>query len=146
MTLADVWLLQQKKLEDTFPDLRFKVDKKADSKYKPVSAASVCAKVTRDIAVKEWKFSENENVDMGPVRNWGSGYPAGGYSINVMRKFVIGSNWLRTAMNMFLMIDPVTKRFLRKNIDPVFGFPNIVRNSWSTASGLLEKCAVKVKW
>ncbi|ODN00494.1 39S ribosomal protein L39, mitochondrial, partial [Orchesella cincta] len=106
----------QKKLEVTFPDLRFKVDKKADAKYKPVSAASVCAKVTRDVALKKWKFPESENL--GSSSGWGSGYPG----------------------------DPVTKRFLRKNIDPVFGFPNIVRNSWSTASELLEKCAVKIKW
>ena len=63
-------------MEDTFPDLRFKVDKKADSKYKPVSAASVCAKVTRDIALKEWKFPDNDNVQMERV-GWGSGYPAG---------------------------------------------------------------------
>lgn len=45
-----------------------------------------------------------------------------------------------------IWLDPVTKRFLRKNIDPVFGFPNIVRNSWSTAFDLLEKGAVKIKW
>jgi len=28
----------------------------------------------------------------------------------------------------------------------VFGFPNIVRDSWSTASELLETRAVKIKW
>jgi ribonuclease H2 subunit A len=53
-----------------------------------------------------------------PDDGWGSGYPG----------------------------DEVTKRFLRKNIDPVFGFPNIVRDSWSTASELLETRAVKIKW
>ncbi|CAL8089164.1 unnamed protein product [Orchesella dallaii] len=67
----------QKKLELTFPDLRFKVDKKADSKYKPVSAASVCAKVTRDVALKKWKFPDAENIDLGLAKGWGSGYPGG---------------------------------------------------------------------
>jgi len=105
----------QKKLELIFPDLQFKVDKKADAKYKTVSAASICAKVARDQAVKEWLFPGK--VEFGES-GWGSGYPA----------------------------DPVTKAFLRKNIDPVFGFPNIVRNSWSTAEQLLKTSAVKVKW
>lgn len=42
--------------------------------------------------------------------------------------------------------DPVTKRFLRKNIDPVFGFPNVTRDCWSTAADLLKTEAVPVKW
>jgi ribonuclease H2 subunit A len=63
-------------LEGIFPDLKFKVDKKADSKYKPVSAASVCAKVARDHALKDWTFPEGSNVTVGP-KGWGSGYPAG---------------------------------------------------------------------
>jgi len=49
-------------------------------------------------------------------------------------------------MHMILLIDAVTKRFLRANIDPVFGFPTIVRDSWSTASDLLDQKAVAVKW
>ncbi|OXA44133.1 Ribonuclease H2 subunit A [Folsomia candida] len=103
----------QAKLEQLFPELKFKVDKKADSKYKPVSAASVCAKVMRDEALKKWTFGDNCNVKVAQ-NGWGS--------------------------------DEVTKKFLRANIDPVFGFPNIVRDSWSTASDLLEKRAVKIKW
>ncbi|CAG7824841.1 unnamed protein product [Allacma fusca] len=107
----------QKKLEEVFPELKFKVDKKADSKYKPVSAASVFAKVARDSALANWKFPAGIDVFVGN-KGWGSGYPG----------------------------DDVTKTFLRKNIDPIFGFPNIVRDSWSTASALLEKRASKVKW
>lgn len=42
--------------------------------------------------------------------------------------------------------DPVTKKFLSENLDPVFGFPQIVRFSWSTADKILkEKCA-PVEW
>jgi len=107
----------QKKLEGIFPELQFKVDKKADSKYKTVSAASVCAKVARDHALKDWQYPDNAKIVL-EKSGWGSGYPA----------------------------DPVTKAFLRKNIDPVFGFPNIVRNSWSTAQELLKSNAVKIKW
>lgn len=37
--------------------------------------------------------------------------------------------------------DEVTKTFLKENIDKVFGFPRIVRFSWSTAEKLLEEYA-----
>ncbi|KAL6091351.1 hypothetical protein STEG23_030272, partial [Scotinomys teguina] len=35
--------------------------------------------------------------------------------------------------------DPKTKAWLRKHVDPVFGFPQFVRFSWSTAQAILEK-------
>ena len=40
--------------------------------------------------------------------------------------------------------DPVTKRFLADNCDPVFGFPTLVRHSWSTATKLIEENAYRV--
>lgn len=49
--------------------------KKADSLYPIVSAASICAKVTRDYAVKHWVFSEK--IEMTEDQTWGSGYPGG---------------------------------------------------------------------
>jgi len=42
--------------------------------------------------------------------------------------------------------DPVTKKFLRENLDPVFGFPSIVRFSWKTAESLLEEKCVHVEF
>ena len=42
--------------------------------------------------------------------------------------------------------DPDTKAWLQEHIDPVFGFPSIVRFSWSTASKILETGAVPVQW
>lgn len=38
--------------------------------------------------------------------------------------------------------DPVTKAFLSDHIEPVFGYPRIVRFSWSTAEKALENRAV----
>merc|ERR1712080_696498 len=51
-------------------------------------------------------------------KEWGSGYPG----------------------------DAVTKKFLRENIDPVFGFPSIVRFSWKTAESLLDEKAVQMEF
>ena len=42
--------------------------------------------------------------------------------------------------------DPVTKKFLRDNLDPIFGFPSIVRFSWKTAETLLEEKGVHVEF
>jgi ribonuclease H2 subunit A len=53
----------QAKLQGMFPSARVTVTKKADSKFPIVSAASVCAKVTRDTC-------------LGREEVWGSGYPS----------------------------------------------------------------------
>ncbi|KAK9882368.1 hypothetical protein WA026_020893 [Henosepilachna vigintioctopunctata] len=42
--------------------------------------------------------------------------------------------------------DPVTKKFLADNVDVVFGFPQLVRFSWSTASNILKDEAYHVEW
>ncbi|VDI32089.1 ribonuclease H2 subunit A [Mytilus galloprovincialis] len=105
----------QEKLKGIFPSIDITVAKKADSLYPIVSAASICAKVTRDKAVKKWKFQEEINTE---DLQYGSGYPA----------------------------DPNTKSFLANNMDYVFGFPQFVRFSWSTAAIILEKDAAPVKW
>uniref|UniRef100_A0A8D8YZG3 Ribonuclease n=1 Tax=Cacopsylla melanoneura TaxID=428564 RepID=A0A8D8YZG3_9HEMI len=102
----------KKKLSEIFPELNITVASKADALFPVVGAASICAKVSRDLALKLWKF--NEGIE---VETWGSGYPG----------------------------DPVTKRFLSENIDPVFGFPQLVRFSWSTASKILKEKAVLVE-
>ncbi|MCL4125564.1 UNVERIFIED_CONTAM: hypothetical protein GTU68_021526 [Idotea baltica] len=52
------------------------------------------------------------------VDSWGSGYPG----------------------------DSVTKNFLINSLDPVFGFPALVRFSWSTAEKIAEDKCVQVKW
>ncbi|KAI4487446.1 hypothetical protein M0804_005595 [Polistes exclamans] len=103
----------QSRLEEIFPELDIVVAKKADSIYPIVSAASICAKVCRDHAIRAWQFREGSNES-----EYGSGYPN----------------------------DPVTKKWLLANIDSVFGFPQIVRFSWSTAERILESNALTVEW
>ncbi|XP_074037155.1 ribonuclease H2 subunit A [Leptinotarsa decemlineata] len=102
-------------LKGLFPEYNITVAKKADSTYPIVSAASICAKVARDHALKVWKFKEGLDLTH---EHFGSGYPG----------------------------DPVTKKFLAENCDPVFGFPQLVRFSWSTAEKILEEKSYQVEW
>ncbi|XP_064416802.1 ribonuclease H2 subunit A [Latimeria chalumnae] len=105
----------QEKLKQRFPELEVTVKAKADSLFPIVSAASICAKVARDHAVKSWKFVE----DLGDINlEYGSGYPN----------------------------DPKTKEWLAKYLDPVFGYPQFVRFSWSTAQTILDSKAAPVHW
>lgn len=46
----------------------------------------------------------------------------------------------------FFPPDPKTKEWLTRCLDPVFGYPQFVRFSWSTAQILLESKAVPVHW
>lgn len=104
----------QARLKDIFPDIeKIVVAKKADSTYPIVSAASICAKVSRDHALRAWQFREGANNS-----EYGSGYPN----------------------------DPLTKKWLSESVDQVFGFPQIVRFSWSTAEKILESKALPVEW
>lgn len=105
----------EKYLSSLFPEYLITVAKKADSTYPIVSAASICAKVTRDHALKVWKFENGLSME---DTKFGSGYPG----------------------------DPVTKSFLKNYMDPVFGFPHLVRFSWSTAENILEENAYHVEW
>jgi len=42
--------------------------------------------------------------------------------------------------------DPKTKGWMTKAFDPVFGFPSIIRFSWSTTTTLLDNYGVAVQW
>lgn len=115
----------QKKLERIFPTVQITVAKKADSLYPCVSAASVCAKVTRDAALdvgyENFKHSlaSDKNVPEHPGASWGSGYPS----------------------------DARCSTWLKQNMDPLFGWGTECRFSWSTTKDLLEsKQAAKVVW
>lgn len=47
---------------------------------------------------------------------------------------------------MKLFLDPKTKAWLLKYLDPVFGYPQFVRFSWSTAQTLMESKSAAVHW
>ena len=108
----------QKRLERIFPSLSITVAKKADSLYPCVSAASVCAKVTRDAAldVLYTSYAAEESEEVA----WGSGYPSDARC----------TNWMKA------------------NMDPLFGWGNECRFSWGTAKEMLEGkgLAAKVGW
>lgn len=50
----------------------FIIEKKADAKFKVVSAASIVAKVTRDYIIANWEWRE-QGITLD--KNFGSGYP-----------------------------------------------------------------------
>lgn len=115
----------QQKLQRIFPTTMITVAKKADSLYPCVSAASVCAKVTRDAALEVCYQTYGKPGNAGEeskmsTDGWGSGYPSDGRC----------NTWLRT------------------NMDPVFGWGNVCRFSWKTAEELLDTkgTGVKVDW
>jgi ribonuclease H2 subunit A len=112
-------VVYQKKLERIFPAQSITVAKKADSLYPCVSAASVCAKVTRDAALDVLYTSYAVPGDNGEVA-WGSGYPS----------------------------DPRCSSWLKSHMDPVFGWGSECRFSWGTAKELLESknAPCRVDW
>ena len=112
----------QKKLERIFPTTLITVAKKADSIYPCVSAASVCAKVTRDAAleVNYHSYAAENGVEGAASDGWGSGYPS----------------------------DARCVTWLKGNMDPLFGWGSECRFSWSTAKEMLEAkgSGTNVQW
>ena len=45
-----------------------------------------------------------------------------------------------------MTLDPNTVNWLKRNMNKVFGFPEIVRFSWSSCSRILEESAVPINW
>lgn len=117
----------QKKLERIFPTTKITVAKKADSLFPCVSAASVVAKVTRDISC-EVLLAEVEQIQVEEDglavegTGWASGYPS----------------------------DAKCVAWLKRCLDPTFGWGNEVRYSWGGAvKDLLDEKgapAVTVDW
>ncbi|GKT56962.1 ribonuclease H2 subunit A [Colletotrichum tofieldiae] len=108
----------QAKLQRFFPATKITVAKKADSLYPCVSAASVCAKVTRDAALEVlYKARAPDSAEEGMA--WGSGYPSDGRCVS----------WMKS------------------NMHPVFGWGPECRFSWGTAKDMLEgNGGLKVDW
>jgi len=104
----------QKKLERIFPTVKITVEKKADSLYPCVSAASVVAKVTRDVSCEvlyeDYAKQQGIAMDTKAVPGWGSGYPSDARCVS----------WLKSS------------------IEPTFGWGSECRFSWGTVKDLLE--------
>ena len=73
-----------------------------------MSAASICAKVPRDLILHNWQF---EDASICDDRDWGCGYPS----------------------------DELTKRWMKDNLHPVFGWPDLARFSWGPAKEVMDK-------
>ncbi|KAJ9601990.1 hypothetical protein H2200_013549 [Cladophialophora chaetospira] len=106
--------IYQKKLALIFPTIKITVEKKADSLFPCVSAASVVAKVTRDVSCEALleAYSQQQSSSSEDIPDtWGSGYPSDARCVS----------WLKAA------------------IHPVWGFGNECRMSWGTVKDMLEQ-------
>ena len=82
-TVGDPEMYQKKLFSAFHGKIEFVVEKKADATYRTVSAASICAKVLRDLEVEKWRFTE-PGCDF-PL-NFGSGYPSDPRTVEWMRQ------------------------------------------------------------
>lgn len=94
----------------------------ADALYPVVSAASICAKVTRDRATA--------------VLSAAAAAAVGGDAVKA------GASWLGTGYPA----DPGTQAYMAGQVQQVFGYPAMVRFSWETTARALEAAgAAKVR-
>eukprot|EP00485_Elphidium_margaritaceum_P024220 CAMPEP_0202713320 /NCGR_PEP_ID=MMETSP1385-20130828/52507_1 /ASSEMBLY_ACC=CAM_ASM_000861 /TAXON_ID=933848 /ORGANISM="Elphidium margaritaceum" /LENGTH=307 /DNA_ID=CAMNT_0049373627 /DNA_START=50 /DNA_END=976 /DNA_ORIENTATION=+ len=108
-------------------DVRFTVSSKADALYPVVSAASICAKVTRDDIMQRWQFIEPHLA----IKNYTQ-------TSSSAEKKTEEASW----MGIGYPGDEKTKQFMQQQCDKVFGYPSIVRFSWQTAKTIMdERCA-----
>lgn len=107
----------QARLQRIFPSTKITVASKADSLYACVSAASVCAKVTRDVALETLYELGAPKREGEEEIAWGSGYPSDARC----------ANWLKN------------------NMHPVFGWGPESRFSWTPLVNMLEG-SVKAEW
>lgn len=61
-------------------------------------------------------------------------------------KFIEGAQFNGKKYGSGYPNDPETKKFLEGNLDRVFGFPQLVRFSWSTAEKILDSKAITATW
>lgn len=118
-------------------DTQIICESKADATYPVVSAASICAKVSRDQLLRDWRFFEQEAAHNQKERRDSVKLPASNvqWDDKFGREFGCG-----------YPSDPKTKEWLQKSFDPVFGFPSIVRFSWKTCVNVLESNHAMADW
>ncbi|XP_018022197.1 ribonuclease H2 subunit A [Hyalella azteca] len=108
----------QAKLQEIFPTLDITVSKKADALYPSQGVSSVPGCVVCARVARDSALAAWQFPEGIEGGTWGSGYPG----------------------------DAITKNFLQRTLDPVFGFPSLVRFSWSTAESILQTKGVPVTW
>jgi ribonuclease H2 subunit A len=148
-----------KTLKSFFPQAKYKhiewtVTSKADAIYPIVGAASIAAKVTRDRWVEDWRYAENvgdqstsgsaeRSIATAAVEETAPASPTKG---SKKRKKpdapIITSDTPHAFWHDFgsgYPGDPGTVAYLQRTLDPVFGWPGVVRFSWATIKTLLEE-------
>jgi len=134
----------EKELSRRFPSIRWTVRSKADSLFPPTGAASIVAKVIRDDVLStcwshlDLKTSDRETVsfarDKTPQSSEASSIPSPKNPIALLSNI---SGYPGDAQ---------TIQWLRSQVDPVFGFPDVVRFSWGTCTSLLTSQCLPIRW
>ena len=136
----------QAMLQQTFPSIpKIVVQCKADADFEVVGAASIIAKVTRDYALKHWSIqsdlTENSLFSNASIPSSLHSLPTAPLTPSVSPAISKGNDFGSGYPG-----DPVTVAWLKDHLDPLFGYPSIVRFSWSTCERLLEQHGHPVLW
>lgn len=140
----------QEKLSAIFPGISITVAKKADALYPVVSAASIAAKVTRDLNLEQWKFIEEKGFKYSNFAQ--STTPSSSSAVSSFSPSYSSSLPSSSTIRCFRRFgsgypgDPLTKIWLHNHLDGVFGYPNLVRFSWGTTKKILKSQSVQVEW
>ncbi|CDS02127.1 hypothetical protein, partial [Sporisorium scitamineum] len=134
------------------PHIKWTVTSKADAIYPIVGAASIAAKVTRDRCIEVWKYAEQKSLQekvvtakvLGDTTNHVQhleGLESKKRKANDEQEASDADKvWSNMgALGSGYPGDPNTVAFLKRTLDPVFGWPGIVRFSWATAKTMLEE-------